>query len=97
MINLVSLLIYLGEDVVCNFINCMIEESKYCIEVMKKTFNKELVMTIKDNEDFKISANVRFSEICYAGSVIIIILTVMLKEEIIVISYENIETMHKRL
>ena len=38
----------------------MIEESKYCSEPMKKPFNKELVMTKKDNEDFKNSANVGF-------------------------------------
>ena len=31
----------------------MIEESKYCSDVVKKLFNKELVMTKKDNEDFK--------------------------------------------
>ena len=31
----------------------MIEESKYFSEVMKKPFNKELVMTKKHNEDFK--------------------------------------------
>ena len=30
----------------------MIEESKYCSEVMKKYFNKELVMTKEDDEDF---------------------------------------------
>ena len=28
----------------------MIEESKYCIEVLKKYFNEELVMTKQDNE-----------------------------------------------
>ena len=44
---------YLGEDVVYNFINSMIEESKYCSEVIKKHFSKEVVMTEKDNEDFK--------------------------------------------
>ena len=44
---------YLGKDAVYNFINSMIEESKYCSEVMKKHFNKELVMTKEDNEDFK--------------------------------------------
>ena len=32
---------YLGEDVVYNFVNSMIEESKYCSEVMKKYFNKK--------------------------------------------------------
>ena len=31
----------------------MTEESKYCRDVMIKHFNKELVMTKKDNEDFK--------------------------------------------
>ena len=40
---------YLGEDVVYNF---MIEAKKYCSHVMKKHFNKELVMTKEDNDDF---------------------------------------------
>ena len=31
----------------------MIKVSKYCSDVMKKHFNKELVMTKKDNEDFE--------------------------------------------
>ena len=31
----------------------MIGESKYCSEVIKKHFNKEVVMTKEDNEDFK--------------------------------------------
>ena len=31
----------------------MIEESKYCSDVMKKLFNKELLMTKKDNKDFE--------------------------------------------
>ena len=31
-----------------NFINSMVEESKYCSDLMKKHFNKELVMTKKD-------------------------------------------------
>ena len=38
---------YLAEDAVYSLINSMIEESKYCGEVMK------LVMTKKDSEDFK--------------------------------------------
>ena len=49
---------YYGEDAVWNFINSMIEESKCCNEVLKKSFNKELVMTKKDNEDFQNFANV---------------------------------------
>ena len=44
---------YLGKDAVYNFINNMIKEIKYCSDVMKKHFNKELMMTKEDNEDFK--------------------------------------------
>ena len=44
---------YLGKDVVYNFINSMIEESKYCGDVMKKHLNKEFVMTKKGNGYFK--------------------------------------------
>ena len=44
---------YLGKDAVYNFINNMIEESKSSTDVMKKNFNKEVVMTKEDNEDFK--------------------------------------------
>ena len=51
----------------------MAEESKYCSGKMKKHSNKELVMTKKDNEDFKNSTlfNIEF--------MIMIILMVMLK------------------
>ena len=31
----------------------MIEESRYCSDVFKKYFNKKLVQTKKDNEDFE--------------------------------------------
>ena len=34
-------------------INSMMEESKYCSDVMKKHFNKELLMTKEENENFK--------------------------------------------
>ena len=55
MTNLVSLFIksYLGEDAVYNFISSMIEENKYCSDVIKKHFNKKLVMTKEDNENFE--------------------------------------------
>ena len=43
---------YSGEDSVNNFINCTVEESKCCSDVIKKHFNKELVMTKKDVVDF---------------------------------------------
>ena len=44
---------YLDRGAVYNFISSMIQESKYCIDVMKKHFNKEFLMTKKDNEDFE--------------------------------------------
>ena len=44
---------YVGEDAVYNFINSMIEEYKYCNDVMKIHFNKEVVVTKEDNEFFK--------------------------------------------
>ena len=44
---------YLGEDAIYNYISSMIEETKYCSDVMKKRFSKELVMTKEDNEYFE--------------------------------------------
>ena len=44
---------YLSQVAVYIFISSMIEESKYCNDVTEKHFNKELVMTKKDNEDFE--------------------------------------------
>ena len=47
---------HLGKDAVQNSISNMIEESKYCSNVMKKHFKKDFVMTKEDNEDFENSA-----------------------------------------
>ena len=44
---------YLGENAVHNFISSMIKEGEYCSNVMKKHFNKELMMTKKDNKNFE--------------------------------------------
>ena len=38
---------YLDGDVVNNIIDIMVEERKYCSDVMKKYFKKEIVMTEK--------------------------------------------------
>ena len=46
----------------------MIEESKYCSDVMKKYFNKELAMTKENNEDFKNS-----SKCCICDKKVIVI------------------------
>ena len=41
---------YCGKDEIYNFISSMIEESKCCSDVMKKHFNKELVIPKEDNK-----------------------------------------------
>ena len=46
----------MGEDAVYNFINITIEESNYFTDFMKKQFNKDIVMTKVDDEDFEKSA-----------------------------------------
>ena len=54
---------YLGKSgSVDNFINNTIEESKYWTDVMKKHFNKELVMTKEDNKDFNNFAKCRICD-----------------------------------
>ena len=65
------------KNYVYNFINSMIEESKYCSELKKKQFKKEYLMAKKDNEDFKnstkcwicdddyIDDNVKVRDHCY--------------------------------
>ena len=53
MKSLVSFKTYLDKDAVYNFINNMIEESKYCSDIMKIHFNKELMMTEEDKGKFK--------------------------------------------
>ena len=65
----------------------MIKESRFCSDVMKKHFHKELLMTKERNEDFKQSTK------CHNDSLTMIML-MMLKKEINVISLENIEPLH---
>ena len=60
---------YLGANAVYHFINSIIEEKKYCSDVIKKHFYKELLMTKKDAADFENSTEF----------VIMFILMVMLK------------------
>ena len=77
---------YLGKDAPYKFISSTIEESKYCSYVMNKHFNRELVMTKKIMKILLALLNV--------GCVIMFILIVMLKQETIVISLEDIEVLH---
>ena len=46
----------------------MIEEGKYCIDVMKKHFNKELLMAKEDNKDWKNSTRCSVCDTKYRGS-----------------------------
>ena len=69
---------YLDKNAVYNIIRSMIEESKYCSDVMKKLFNKKLAMT-KNNNSTK-------CWICDNN-----LLIMMLKQEIIVISLKDTE------
>ena len=46
----------------------MIEESRYCSDVGKKHFNKELVMSKADNEDFENSTKCWICDNTYADS-----------------------------
>ena len=45
--------IYRGENAVCKFMEKMLEEVEYCKAVVKKHFNKPLVMTEVDEQHFK--------------------------------------------
>ena len=44
---------YLHKEGVYNFVKTIVKESKYCSDVIKRHFNKELVMTKEENENFK--------------------------------------------
>ena len=59
---------FLDEDAAYNFINSVIEESKYCSDAMKKYFSKELVMTKEDNENFKNSSKCWICDIDYVDN-----------------------------
>ena len=79
--------LYLDENALYSFISSMIRESKYCSNVMKKHFNKELVMTKKDMKILRTSLIV--------GFVVMIILIMMLKYKINVVALENIDSAHR--
>ena len=58
---------YLGKNAVYNFISSMLEESKYCSDVRKKHFHKELAMTKKDKENFESSPKCWMCDNDYVG------------------------------
>ena len=79
---------YLDQHGVYNFINSMTEEIKYHTNIMKKHYKRELVMPKMMIKILKHLLNV--------GFVIMFLLSVMLKQEIIVISLEDKECLHIR-
>ena len=59
---------YLREDMANNFISRMIEKCKYCTDVIKKHFSKELVMTKEDNGNFPNSTKCWICDNTYSDS-----------------------------
>ena len=59
---------YLSKDAVYNFISSIIDESRYCGNVMKNHSNKELVMSKEDNEDFENSTKYRICDNDYVNN-----------------------------
>ena len=48
-----DVVLYRGKNAVYEFIQCIFKEYEYCKRVMKKHFNKNLVMTVEENEEFE--------------------------------------------
>ena len=48
-----DLVLYRGKNAVFEFIQCIFKEYDYCRKVMKKHFNKNLVMTAEQNGEFE--------------------------------------------
>ena len=80
---------YLGKDVVYNIVSSMFKESRYCSDGMKKQFNKELVVTKKDNEDFQNSTKCWICDNDYVDT------DIKLRDHFI--SMENIEVLHTEI
>ena len=74
--------IYRGENAAYKFIEAILEEYEYCKKVMKKHFNKNAIMTEKEEEE-----QFQFSNICWISEYSL----KMKNLEIIVIELENLE------
>ena len=78
-----DVVLYRGKNAVYKFIQSIFNEYSYCTSVMKKHFNKNLVMTVDKEEEFK------KRNICWICGKLI----KMIKTEIIVIRLVNIEVL----
>ena len=50
-----SIVVFRGENAAYEFIKAILKEFEYCKKVMKKHFNKNLIMSEKEEEQFKSS------------------------------------------
>ena len=48
-----DVILYRGKNAVFKLIQCILREYSYCKSVIKKHFNKRLVMTAEQNEEFQ--------------------------------------------
>ena len=48
-----DVVLYRGQNTVLKFIKCIFKEYNYCKNVIKKHFNKKLVMIAEENENFE--------------------------------------------
>ena len=48
-----NVVLHRGKNVVLKFIMCIFKEYDYCMSLMKKHFNKNLIMTAEENEEFE--------------------------------------------
>ena len=85
---------YFGKDGVYSFFRSMIKESKHFIDVIKTNFNKELVMTKEDNENFENSTKFWTCDNDYADGDVMLMIMIMLMVMIIIISLENTDVLH---
>ena len=65
IINLVNQLLFIEVEIVLRSIEAILKEYVYCKEVMTKHFNKNLIMTEKEEESF------RSSNICWISEKLI--------------------------
>ena len=50
-----DVVLYRGKDAAVKFIKCIFKEYGYCRSVMKKHFNKNLIMSAEENERFEMT------------------------------------------
>ena len=48
-----DVLLYRGKNSIYKFIQCIFKEYSYCKDVRRKHFNKKLIMTVEQNEEFE--------------------------------------------